>query len=48
MINCELFSDVYFAALPIPRSCAYILTHSENLAFGPTSGFKMMTVFNSE
>ena len=24
MINCELFSDVYFAALPIPRSCAYV------------------------
>jgi len=24
MINCELFSHVYFAASPIPRSCAYL------------------------
>jgi len=24
MANCELFSHVYFATPPIPRSCAYL------------------------
>jgi len=24
MINCELFSHVYFATLPMPRSCEHL------------------------
>jgi len=39
MINCELFSHVYFATPPTP-AVAHILTHSVNLIFGPKSGFK--------
>jgi len=37
---CELFSLAHFATPPIPRSCAYLDSHTVNLAFGPKSGFK--------
>jgi len=40
MINCELFSHVYFATPPIP-AIAQILNHSVNVTFGPKSGLKI-------
>jgi len=39
IINCELFSHVYFARHQYP-AVAHILTHLVNLVFGPKSGFK--------
>ena len=40
MINCELFSHVYFAIPPKPRSCAYI-DSLRNLAYEPKSDLKI-------
>jgi len=59
MINCELFSHVYFALPPIPRSCTYLdslgkfdfhgLSRASkiNVDLGPNLGFEMKPVYNS-
>ena len=39
IVDCELFSHIYFATLPIHRSCAYLDSLGKFFFFGSKSGF---------